>query len=120
MKHWKPPEDGRSTATHVQVPIHNESGRWGVLEVSFGSGGGLISSIFRGGSIVAVILFITLAGFVAYWLFLKRALNELDPGQGIHRQQIHGNQPATGVENIRRHLAPATRRSAACNRWVAE
>jgi diguanylate cyclase (GGDEF)-like protein/PAS domain S-box-containing protein len=76
---WVPADGDKSTADHVQVPIHGKEGRWGTLEVSFEPLGGFFYGLFTGGSFAAVILFIAVAGFAAYWLFLKRALNELDP-----------------------------------------
>lgn len=79
LSHWQPIDKKSSTPTHVQVPIHNQSGRWGALEISFKPLGGNTFDLFNGGSILTVILFISLSGFIAYWLFLKRALNELDP-----------------------------------------
>ena len=33
--HWENPGEDKSTASHIQVPIQGESGRWGVLEISF-------------------------------------------------------------------------------------
>jgi len=83
IKHWVEPEGDSSTASHVRVPIFDESGRWGTLEVSFPEMEGLWASLFTGGSIGAVILFVGLVGFVGYWLFLKRALNELDPSSVV-------------------------------------
>ena len=79
IRHWRPLDKGLSTVTHIQVPIHNNSGRWGTLEVSFKPLGGNFPVFIGGGSIITIILFIAISGFVAYWLFLKRALNELDP-----------------------------------------
>lgn len=79
LQHWEHPGEDKSTSSHVQVPIHGESGRWGVMEVSFEPFDGMVFMFFRGGSIATVILFISVFGFGAYWLFLKRALNELDP-----------------------------------------
>jgi len=79
LQHWDDPGKDTSTSSHVQVPIHGDSGRWGVLEVSFEPFDGLVFMFLRGGSIATVILFIAVFGFAAYWIFLKRALNELDP-----------------------------------------
>ena len=79
VEHWIPSDNGRSTSSHVVVPIHMEDRRWGVLEVSFVPLDGIWASILSGGSIAAVIAFVTFSGFFAYWLFLRRALNELDP-----------------------------------------
>ena len=79
LQHWEPPGDDKSTSSHIQVPIQGESGRWGVMEVSFQPFDGMVFMFFRGGSIATVLLFIAVAGFGAFWMFLKRALNELDP-----------------------------------------
>ncbi len=77
--HWEPAEHDRSTSSHVLVPIHMDREPWGTLELSFIPLSGIWSGLLTGGSISAVIAFISFAGFIAYWLFLKRALNELDP-----------------------------------------
>ena len=79
LRHWQPVDKNLSTATHIQVPIYDNSGSWGGVEVSFKPLGGNSSVFFRGGSLLSVIIFISISGFVVYWLFLKRALNELDP-----------------------------------------
>ncbi len=79
IRHWQPLDKDSSTSTHIQVPIHDNSGRWGAVEVSFKPLGGNSFIFFRGGSLISVIVFISISGFVVYWLFLKRALNELDP-----------------------------------------
>ena len=81
--HWVHPGNDTSTAAHVQVPIHGETGRWGVLEVSFEPLDDLLYTLLRGGSIATVILFVSVFGFAGYWLFLKRALNELDPSSVV-------------------------------------
>jgi len=78
-EHWTLRGEETSTSANVQVPIYDQTGRWGALEVSFEPLDSFFNGIFKGGSLASVIVFITLAGFVAYWLFLKRALNELDP-----------------------------------------
>ncbi|MGB5669175.1 MAG: EAL domain-containing protein, partial [Sedimenticolaceae bacterium] len=79
LQHWEPPGDDKSTSSHIQVPIHGATGRWGAMEVSFQPFDSMVFMFFRGGSIATVILFVTIFGFGAYWIFLKRALNELDP-----------------------------------------
>lgn len=83
ISHWQPLDKDLSTVTHIKVPIHNNSGRWGQLELSFKPLGGNLSGFIGGGSVITVIIFIAMAGFVVYWLFLKRALNELDPSAVI-------------------------------------
>lgn len=81
--HWDPDVGERSTASHLQVPIRGESGPWGVVELSFADTNGLLSLLTSGRTIVTVILFIGIAGFGAYWLFLKHALAELDPSSVV-------------------------------------
>ncbi len=81
--HWVPPENGASTPTHVQVPILYDGKRWGTVELSFvplGAGDG-IRSFTR--SKFAILLFVGLVGFAFYFLFLRRALRELDPAAVI-------------------------------------
>jgi hypothetical protein len=83
ISHWQPLDKELSSVTHIQVPIYNNAGRWGTLEMSFKPLDGNLSVFIRGGSIISVIIFIAIAGFAVYWLFLKRALNELDPSAVI-------------------------------------
>jgi len=82
-QHWEPLDGDRSTASQVKVPIHDRAGRWGTLEVSFEPLGGFWSRLLSGGSFVTVILFVALGGSIGYWLFLKRALSELDPSSVV-------------------------------------
>lgn len=79
VEHWDPTIGKHSTSAQVQVPIYSTDGPWGIVEVTFQPLDSMWVAMFRGGSIATVILFVGLTGFAAYWLFLKRALNELDP-----------------------------------------
>lgn len=80
---WDPPEDGSSTPTNVQVPIFSDRGQWGALQLSFEpiSSVGRLSTWMQ--STFGLILFVSIAGFLAFSLFLKRAMNELDPSRVI-------------------------------------
>lgn len=78
--HWKSPGNDVSTITHIQVPIFSNLSRWGVLEVLFVPLDSTFAHFFGGkGSVIALLLFVAVFGFAAYWLFLNRALAELDP-----------------------------------------
>lgn len=81
--HWQGREDDSSTVDHIQVPIYGQQGRWGTLEVSFVPIGSIWDNMFSGRSFSAMILFIFIFGFIAYWLFLRRALSELDPSSVV-------------------------------------
>lgn len=83
-KQWESPGRDLSTITHIQVPIFGDIGHWGTLEVLFVPLDSTLSRVLGGkGSVITLIIFISLSGFVAYWLFLKRALSELNPSDVI-------------------------------------
>jgi len=82
-KHWEPNEDGMSTTTHVQVPILHNDKVWGTVELSFeplegDSGWTLVTR-----SSYSAVFFMIIVGFGFYFLFLRRALKELDPSAVI-------------------------------------
>ena len=80
---WVEPADGKSTATHVQVRLLNGDVPAGKIEIAFQPIA--VNKYFLGlsQSMISFIGFIGLLGFVGYYLILKRALWELDPGRAI-------------------------------------
>ena len=76
---WELESDEKSTVTDVQEPIYEKGTRWGSVEVRFAPLEGSLLNRSGGGSFLAVILFVSVAGFLAYFMFLRRALHELDP-----------------------------------------
>lgn len=80
---WQPPPEGRSTPTHVQIPIFRGTERWATVEISFAPlwVANTIASFKN--SYLGLILFVSLAGFGGYFLFIKRTLRELDPSNVI-------------------------------------
>jgi len=88
-KHWEEPEDGRSTATHVQVPLFAKSKRWGVVEVSFTPLQEYFGLAGLRNSVNGLFLFVTLAGSLGFFIFLRRALRELDPS-GVIPERVKG------------------------------
>ena len=70
---------GKSTSTHVQVPVFQGKRRWGNVEITFRDlkGSGLLLGISH--SLVPLIIFFAIPGFAAYLFFIKRSLRELDP-----------------------------------------
>lgn len=78
---WILQDEDASTAENIRLPLYGNQGRWGVIELSFPllpSVNGLMSNNF-----MTVIWFMIPFGFLAYFLFLKRALRELNPGAVI-------------------------------------
>jgi len=79
---WEAPVDGISTPTHVQVPIMKQKNEWGLVELTFRPLQAVTLATWRE-SPFAVFIFVGLAGFVMYFLFLRRALAELDPSSVV-------------------------------------
>jgi len=81
--HWVVNEDGKSTPTHVTVPLFGDDGKQGDIEITFGPA----STAKRIFGIPATLLmflgFLMSFGFLGYFLLLKRALRQLDPGRVI-------------------------------------
>ncbi len=79
LAHWTPSDDGRSTATHVQIPIFKGNSRWATVEISFAPL--WVNNILSGfkNSYLSLILFVACSGFAGYFLLIKRTLRELDP-----------------------------------------
>ena len=76
---WKLGPEDKSTLTQVQVPIFNEQGRWGSVEISFADLIDKSKWLPVKSSFLMVILFVSLSGFIAYLIFLKRTMRELNP-----------------------------------------
>jgi diguanylate cyclase (GGDEF)-like protein/PAS domain S-box-containing protein len=80
---WVAPPDGRSTLDHVRVPVLADRQPWGNIEIAFASSlpdslGGWI--VHRTVLLVAAVV---LCGFAAFYLYLRRALQYLDPTAAI-------------------------------------
>jgi len=80
---WEPPQEGRSTPTHVQIPIMNGSNQWGLVELRFSSLQSFSDIAQWKDSPLALFAFIGLGGFALYFMFLRRALRELDPSSVV-------------------------------------
>ncbi|MFT5701255.1 MAG: diguanylate cyclase (GGDEF)-like protein [Desulforhopalus sp.] len=83
LAHWKSSKNGKSTTTHVQIPIFRGTQRWGTAEISFTP---IWRSNFTSGfknSYLSLILFVGFAGFGGYFLLIKRTLRELDPSSVV-------------------------------------
>ena len=79
LAHWKAPPDGKSTPTHVQVPLYRQNKHWSTVEIRFTPL--WLNSLIGGfsSSFVGLLAFITIGGFLSYLLVLKKTLRELDP-----------------------------------------
>jgi len=66
----------KSTITHIRVPVFKGDTRWGNVDVVFAPKNSLISTLLW-------YAFIAIGCFVAFWLFFKRALVQLDPSRAV-------------------------------------
>jgi diguanylate cyclase (GGDEF)-like protein/putative nucleotidyltransferase with HDIG domain len=78
-EHWCNPSDGRSTETHVIVPITLGGQLWGTVEMSFQPirRPGLIGFIAH--PMILLILFMSTGSAAVYYFFLRRVLRQLNP-----------------------------------------
>ncbi len=79
LAYWKPNADGKSTSTHVLVPLHRKNKKWADVEIRFAP---LWKKNFLSGftsSFTGLLISFALTCFLFYFLILKRTLRELDP-----------------------------------------
>lgn len=79
---WNEPAEGRSTNANVHVPIRAGEDKWGNIELRFqpvGDArlGGLSSTWLR------LVIFVTAACYVLYFLYLGKMLQHLDPSKAV-------------------------------------
>jgi diguanylate cyclase (GGDEF)-like protein len=81
--HWLEPLDGKSTATHVLVPLRDADAAQGRIEIVFRPLE--ISRDIFGfpRAMMTFVGFIGIAGLAGYYFILKRSLRELDPSRAI-------------------------------------
>ncbi|MCP4117587.1 MAG: EAL domain-containing protein [Desulfobacteraceae bacterium] len=83
LLHWKPPADGKSTPTHVKVPLFLKNKKWAEVEICFAP---LWANTRTNGitnSFTGLLIFIGVGCFICYFFLIKRTLRELDPAAVI-------------------------------------
>ena len=80
---WQEPADGKSTPTHVQVPLMNADVPEGKIEFVFLPLPRNTNLFGLPAGFLAFFNFIGVAGFGGYYFVLRRALRELDPSRAI-------------------------------------
>ena len=82
-ENWVVNDSGKSTPTHIIVPLLGEKGKQGAIEISFGSAFSDVHYLGIPAPILTFLAFLAAAGFLGYFIILKRSLHELDPGRVI-------------------------------------
>ncbi|WP_374246843.1 diguanylate cyclase [Zoogloea sp.] len=80
---WHPPEDGSSTLTQVRVPVYAEDKPWGEVELVFKPVLPETLGEWLTYPTLVAMLAITVGGFLAFYLYLRRVLEYLDPAKAI-------------------------------------
>ena len=77
---WAPESDEGSTMTHARIPLIRRAERWGVMEVRFAdvAAFGFLGNLWTN-SLLRVLFFFAIAGFISYTIYMKRLLRHLDP-----------------------------------------
>jgi diguanylate cyclase (GGDEF)-like protein/PAS domain S-box-containing protein len=82
-RHWVPLKDGKSTITHVAVPVYAGKDIWGNVEVSFRP---VVPKTVMGWvkhPLVLLLVVITVGGYILYYWYMRRVLEHLDPTKAI-------------------------------------
>jgi diguanylate cyclase (GGDEF)-like protein/PAS domain S-box-containing protein len=88
-RHWTPQAEGRSTHDHIQVPVLANGTQWGRVEISYVPA---LPTTFFGWlryPTVVLILALGLFSFIAFYLYMRRALQYLDPSSAVPERVRH-------------------------------
>lgn len=81
--HWIPPASGKSTLTHVRVPVYANHAHWGDVEISYVPATPQTLMEWLQTPLVALGLVVVPLGFLAFYLYMRRTLQYLDPTAAI-------------------------------------
>ena len=82
-RHWRSVSGDASVPEQVTVPLNAGGSRWGSFELAFARDEGSAVVGFLRQPLVLTLGFISLAGTVAFGLYMRRALQHLDPASVI-------------------------------------
>ena len=78
-RYWEDVPFDKSTPTAAQVPIYMGKERWGTVEIRFTPLTGIGFANLLSNPFVQLITYVSIAGFLAYFWFMRRTLKHLDP-----------------------------------------
>jgi diguanylate cyclase (GGDEF)-like protein/PAS domain S-box-containing protein len=83
LKNWSPPPGDRSTIDDLRVPIFSGKERWGTIEIAF-------QSVYPNSFVewlkepmILGVIALGIFAFVSFYLYLRRALQYLDPASAV-------------------------------------
>ena len=80
---WRPSADDRSGPDQVSVPLHAGGARWGAFEIAYRADPASPLWRWLTQPLVLTMLFVTVAGMLVFGLYMRRALQHLDPASVI-------------------------------------
>jgi diguanylate cyclase (GGDEF)-like protein len=80
---WQLGDDDRSRPEQVTVPLQAEGQRWGRFEAAFAPDDSSMVMSFLREPLVQMLLFIGVSGWLVFGLYLRRALQHLDPSSVV-------------------------------------
>jgi diguanylate cyclase (GGDEF)-like protein/PAS domain S-box-containing protein len=83
LRYWEPPPNGLSTLTHVRVPLLDDRSHWGDVEISYAPVAPQTLTAWLRQPLVALFFIIVPVGFLAFYLYIRRSLQYLDPTAAI-------------------------------------
>jgi hypothetical protein len=82
-QHWQPSADGRSHPEQFTVPLHSGSAPWGSVELAFFADPRHALWRWLTQPLTLTLMFVWLAGVLVFGLYMRRALQHLDPASVI-------------------------------------
>lgn len=81
--HWQEHDEDRSDMNNIRVPLLANLQPWGSLELSFYPAKPATRAAWLGHQWIIILLLLGWGGFIAFYLFLRRALFYLDPTRAV-------------------------------------
>jgi len=76
---WKDADPVKSTPTHMRFPLIINNVKRANVEIAFKALSSEHHPLFHIPTFIVLIIFVTLSGFVGFWLYIRRVLKHLDP-----------------------------------------
>lgn len=83
LRHWNAPESGRSTPNELRVPVYANGERWADIEIAFEEAAPRGIREWLTHPTVRLLIAMALAGWVLFYLYLRRAMQYLDPSSAV-------------------------------------
>lgn len=82
-RYWIAPQDGRSTVDQLRIPVKANNEHWADIEIAFEEAAPRGIREWLAHPTVRLLGFLALAGSVLFYLYLRRAMQYLDPSSAV-------------------------------------